>query len=108
MTLTQQILTIAVVVIGTMLTRFLPFLIFSKDKETPKFVQYLGAVLPAAVFGFLVVYALRKTPILTGNHGLPELMAIVVIIILHVIKRNLLISIAGGTIAYMILVQFVF
>lgn len=108
MTLTQQIITIGVVVIGTMLTRFLLFLIFSKDKPTPKFIQYLGTVLPAAVFGFLVVYALRKTPVLTGNHGMPELIAILVIILLHVIKRNMLISIAGGTIVYMLLVQFVF
>lgn len=108
MTLTQQIITIGVIVLGTMLTRFLPFLIFSKDKETPKYIQYLGAVLPAAVFGFLVVYALRNTKVLSGSHGLPELIAIFVLVILHVIKRNMLISIAGGTIVYMLLVQLVF
>lgn len=108
MTLTQQIITIGVIVLGTMLTRFLPFLIFSKNKETPKYVQYLGAVLPAAVFGFLVVYALRKTPIMSGSHGLPELIAIGALIVLHLIKRNMLISIAGGTLVYMLLVQLVF
>lgn len=108
MTILQQVITIGVIVIGTMLTRFLPFLIFSKDKETPKYIKYLGAVLPAAVFGFLVVYALRKTPILTGSHGVPELIAIFAIVVLHVIKRNMLLSIAGGTIVYMLLVQLVF
>lgn len=108
MTILEQVITIGVIVIGTMLTRFLPFLIFSKDKETPKYIKYLGAVLPAAVFGFLVVYALRKTPILTGNHGVPELIAILAIVVLHVIKRNMLLSIAGGTLVYMLLVQLVF
>ena len=108
MTLTQQIITIGVIVLGTMLTRFLPFLIFSKDKETPKYIQYLGAILPAAVFGFLVVYALRNTQVLSGSHGIPELIAIIVLVILYVIKRNMLVSIAGGTIVYMLLVQLVF
>ena len=105
MTLTQQILTIAMVVLGTALTRFLPFLIFPSGRPTPKYIQYLGKVLPAAVFGLLVVYCLRNVDLLSGSHGLPELLSILLVIGLHVWKRQMLLSIAGGTIFYMILVQ---
>ena len=105
MTLTQQILTIAMVVLGTALTRFLPFLIFPSGKPTPKYIQYLGKVLPAAVFGLLVVYCLRNVDLLSGSHGIPELLSILLVIGLHVWKRQMLLSIAGGTIFYMILVQ---
>jgi branched-subunit amino acid transport protein AzlD len=108
MTLTQQIVTIAMVVLGTMLTRFLPFLLFPADKPTPNYLQYLGKVLPGAVFGLLVVYALKDTPVLTGSHGLPELLAVLAVIGLHQWKRQMLLSIAGGTVCYMLLVQFVF
>ncbi len=105
MTLSQQMLTIAMVVLGTALTRFLPFLIFPSGKPTPKYIQYLGKVLPAAVFGLLVVYCLRNVDLLSGSHGLPELLSILLVIGLHVWKRQMLLSIAGGTIFYMILVQ---
>ena len=105
MTLTQQILTIAMVVLGTALTRFLPFLIFPSGKPTPKYIQYLGRFLPAAVFGLLVVYCLRNLDLLSGSHGIPELLSILLVIGLHVWKRQMLLSIAGGTIFYMILVQ---
>ncbi len=105
MTLTQQILTIAMVVLGTALTRFLPFLIFPSGKPTPKYIQYLGRFLPAAVFGLLVVYCLRNVDLLSGSHGIPELLSILLVIGLHVWKRQMLLSIAGGTIFYMILVQ---
>ena len=105
MTLTQQILTIAMVVPGTALTRFLPFLIFPSGKPTPKYIQYLGRFLPAAVFGLLVVYCLRNVDLLSGSHGIPELLSILLVIGLHVWKRQMLLSIAGGTIFYMILVQ---
>ena len=108
MTLTQQILTIAMVVLGTALTRFLPFLIFPSGKPTPKYIQYLGKVLPAAVFGLLVVYCLRDVDLLSGSHGLPEAIAVAVIAALHLWKRNVLLSIAGGTAVYMLLVQAVF
>lgn len=108
MTVTQQLITIGVVVLGTMLTRFLPFLIFPAGKPTPKYIQYLGKVLPAAVFGLLIVYCLRNVEILSGSHGLPELIAIVLLVVLHKWKRNMLLSIAGGTICYMVLVQMVF
>lgn len=99
---------IGTVVLGTMLTRFLPFLVFPSGKPTPKYIQYLGKVLPAAVFGLLVVYCLKGVNILTGSHGLPELISILVVIGLHLWKRQMLISIAGGTICYMLLVQLVF
>ena len=108
MTLTQQIITVAMVVLGTAVTRFLPFLIFPAGKPTPKYVQYLGKVLPAAVFGLLVVYSLKDVSILTGSHGIPELISILLVIILHVWKRQMLPSIAGGTVCYMLLVQLVF
>ena len=108
MTLTQQILTIAAVVLGTMTTRFLPFLLFPAGKTTPAFVQYLGKALPAAVFGLLVIYSLKDVQLLTGSHGIPEAISIALVIILHCWKRQMLLSIAGGTICYRLLVQLVF
>ncbi|MCI8388479.1 MAG: branched-chain amino acid transporter AzlD [Clostridiales bacterium] len=108
MTLTQQIITIAAVSLATILTRFIPFIIFPADKPTPKFVQYLGKVLPAAVFGLLVIYCLKGVSVTTGSHGIPELIGIAVTAVLHIWKRQMLISIAGGTIVYMLLVQLVF
>lgn len=108
MTITQQIITIGIVVLGTMTTRFLPFLVFPAGKPTPKYIQYLGKVLPAAVFGLLVVYCLKGVDVLAGSHGLPELIAIAVVVALHLWKRQMLLSIAGGTVCYMLLVQLVF
>ncbi len=108
MTLSQQIVTIALCAAGTMLTRFLPFLIFSSKKPTPKYVQYLGKALPAAIFGMLVVYCLKNVNVFAGSHGLPELISIVIVIALHLWKRQMLLSVAGGTVCYMLLVQFVF
>lgn len=108
MTLSQQVITIALCAAGTMLTRFLPFLIFSSKKPTPKYIQYLGKALPAAIFGMLVVYCLKNVNVLAGSHGLPELIAIAVVVALHLWKRQMLISVAGGTVCYMLLVQFVF
>ena len=108
MTLPQQIITIALCALGTMTTRFLPFLLFSSRKPTPEYIQYLGKALPAAIFGMLVVYCLRNVSILSGRHGLPELAAILVVTGLHLWKRQMLWSIAGGTVFYMLLVQFIF
>lgn len=107
MTTTQSILTIAAVVLGTMLTRFLPFVLFPEHKTPPKSISYLGKVLPYAVIGLLVVYCL-KDAVGTAWHGLPEGIAIVFIVVLHKWKNNTLLSIAGGTILYMILVQNIF
>ena len=108
MTVSQQIITVAMVVIGTMLTRFLPFILFPAGKPTPKYIQYLGRVLPAAVFGLLVIYCLKNGSFFSGSFGIPELISIADVIALHLWKRQMLISIAGGTICYMLLVQFLF
>lgn len=108
MTLTQRLITIGVVILGTVLTRFLPFLLFPAGKPTPKYIRYLGTVLPSAVFGLLVVYCLKNVSLFTGSHGLPELISIAVVAGLHVWKRQMLLSIAGGTVCYMLLVQLVF
>ena len=108
MTSTQQLITIGMVIIGTVLTRFIPFLVFPAGKTTPQYIQYLGKVLPAAVFGLLVVYCLKNVSLLAGSHGIPELIGIAVVVGLHLWKRQMLLSIAGGTICYMLLVQMVF
>lgn len=108
MTLQQQIITIAMCVVGTMLTRFLPFLVFRSKRPTPRYIQYLGRVLPGAIFAMLIIYCLRDVSLLQGSHGLPELIAIAVTAGLHLWKRQMLLSIAGGTICYMLLVQFIF
>lgn len=104
MTTTQKIITIAVVVIGTMITRFLPFLIFPEKKTPPKIVTYLGNVLPCAVIGLLVIYSLKDS-VFTKYHALPELLAIIVTVLIHKWKKNTLFSIGMGTVLYMILVQ---
>ena len=108
MTLVQQIITIAMVALGTMITRFLPFIVFPAGRETPKFIQYLGKVLPPAVFGMLVIYSLKDVSLLAGSHGIPELLSILIVVGLHFWKRQMLLSIAGGTACYMLLVQFIF
>ena len=104
----QALITIALCAVATMLTRFLPFLLFPAGKPTPKFVRYLGYALPPAVFSMLVVYCLKNVQITVGSHGLPELIAISVVAALHMWKKQTLLSIAGGTLVYMLLVQFVF
>ena len=108
MTLTQQMITLGMVVLGTMLTRFIPFIIFPAGKPTPKYIQYLGNVLPSAVFGLLIIYCLKNVSIFAGSHGIPEMLSIILVVLLHLWKRQMLLSIAGGTIFYMILVQFIF
>ena len=108
MTLTQQIITIALCAAATLLTRFLPFVLFSSKRPTPKYVHYLGKALPSAIFSMLVVYCLKGVSIVSGSHGLPELIAIVLTVALHLWRRQTLLSIASGTVAYMLLVQFVF
>ncbi|MBD9184030.1 MAG: branched-chain amino acid transporter AzlD [Clostridiales bacterium] len=108
MTGREQFFTILVIVLGTMLTRFLPFLLFPAGKPTPKLVQKLGRILPAAVFGLLIVYCLKNVSFLSGSHGLPELISIALVTALHLWKRQTLLSIAAGTVCYMLLIQFVF
>ena len=108
MTIAEQIITIALCVSGTMLTRFLPFLIFSEKRKTPAFIQYLGKYLPSAVFGMLLIYCLKNVNLFHGSHGIPELITTVVTSALHLWKRQMLLSIAGGTVVYMVLVHFFF
>ena len=93
--------------LGTMVTRFLPFLIFPEGKEPPEFIQYLGKVLPYAAIGLLVIYCLKDVPG-SGTYGIPEFLAIAFIVLLHRWKKSILLSIGGGTVFYMLLVQFVF
>ena len=99
---------IAVMAAVTFLTRFLPFLLFDRGEAPPKIVLYLGRVLPPAIIAMLVVYCLKNVSIVSGSHGLPELIAIAVTVGLYLWKRQTLLSIAGGTIAHMLLIQLVF
>ena len=108
MTLTQQIITIGMCVIGTLFMRALPFAVFSSKKPTPKFIQYLGVALPAAIFGMLVVYCLKGVSLASAPHGIPELIAISAVVGIHIWRRNTLLSIFSGTVIYMLLVQLVF
>lgn len=101
-------LIILLVALTTFATRVAPFLIFPKGKEIPRTIQYLGKVLTPAIIGMLVVYCLRNTTILSAPHGIPELIAVVVVAVLHVWKRNNLLSIGVGTVLYMVLIQTVF
>lgn len=109
MTAVQMGFTIAVCTAATMLTRFLPFLIFSsKEQQPPEVVRYLGRVLPAAIFGMLIVYCLKGVTLFSGSHGIPEALALLATIALHKWKRQTLLSVAGGTFCYVLLVQLVF
>jgi len=95
-------------ILATVLTRFLPFLFFPAGKKTPKYVVYLGNTLPYATIGLLVVYCLRGVSFTSHPYGLPEVLSIAVIALLHIWKGNSLLSIGGGTALYMILVQTLF
>lgn len=108
MTLTEQIITIGMVVLGTLITRFAPFIIFPAQKQAPEFILYLGRVLPSAVFGMLIIYCLKDVSVFSGFHAVPELISIAVVVCLHLWKRQMLLSIAGGTVCYMMLLRFVF
>lgn len=102
-------LAIMLTVAGTVFfTRLIPFLFFPKGKKIPTMVQYLGRVLPPAVIGMLVIYCLKSVSLITPPHGAPEFIAVAVVILLHVWKRNNLLSIGAGTVLYMFLVQVVF
>lgn len=105
---TLTALIIAVTSLVTILIRFLPFVIFSGKRKTPPFITYLGKVLPYAIMGMLVVFCLKGVSVTSAPYGIPELIATVTVVILHIIKRNTLLSIIGGTAVYMILVQSVF
>ena len=101
-------LIVAVTAAVTMALRFLPFLIFGENRKTPEIVAYLGKVLPFAIMGMLVVYCLKGVSFADAPFGIPELLSCALVAGLHVWKRNTLLSIAVGTVCYMLLVQFVF
>ena len=99
---------IVVASLVTILTRFLPFLIFRGDRKIPDIIVYLGKVLPYAIMGMLVVYCLKDISFLAAPYGIPELLGCLAVALLHIWKRNTLLSIGGGTPLYMLLVQLVF
>ncbi len=110
MTLTpvQTLIIVLVVSIGTVVTRFLPFLVFKKANSNSSYIGYLSRVLPYSAIGLLVVYDLKDISFKSMAHWLPEIISIALIIVLHYWKENTLLSIGAGTVLYMVLVQFVF
>lgn len=102
------VLLIVIIAVITLIFRFLPFIIFPAGKETPKTITYLGNVLPYAIMGMLIIYCMKSTSVIKYPHALPELIAMALVALLHVWKRNSLISISVGTVFYMILIQVVF
>ena len=108
MTLTEQIVTIGICVLAVQFTHWLPFWVFPANRPIPEYIRYLGKVLPAAMFGMLVVYCYKNLDVLSGYRGLPDFLAGVLVLVLHFWRKNMFLSIAAGTIFYMILVQRVF
>lgn len=106
--MTHSILIIVVAALVTMATRFLPFLIFNGHKETPQIIVYLGKVLPYAIIGMLVIYCMKDVAFFTAPYGIPEILGCIFVAVLHIWKRNSLLSIGAGTVFYMILVQTIF
>ena len=101
-------LMIAVIALVTAALRFLPFLIFGENRKTPPLVSYLGQVLPYAIMGMLVVYCLKDISFTAAPFGIPEIIGCAVVSVLHIWKRNTLLSIGAGTVCYMLLVQLIF
>lgn len=108
MTTIQQIITILIMSICVILTRVLPFLMFRSKQRTPRFVLFLGKYLASAVFGMLVIYSIKDVQFTAGSHGIPQIFGVLTCILLHLWKKNMLFTIAGGTCAYMIIVQAIF
>ena len=102
------VFTILTVAAATFFTRLLPFLLFPANKKTPDFVLYLGRVLPYAIMGMLIIYCFKDVEFLSRPFGLPELLAGLFVVLAHKWKHSLLLSIGGGTVLYMVLVQVVF
>ena len=99
---------VVVVALTTMATRFLPFLIFGGKRPTPKIITYLGQVLPFSLMGMLVVYCLKDISFMYAPFGIAQILGCTMVALLHLWKRNTLLSIGAGTVFYMVLVQFVF
>ena len=108
MTSAQIVITILVISAATLLTRALPFIVFPAARNTPGYINYLGAVLPCATIAMLIIYCLRYTAPYTWPHGIPELISLFVVALLQIKTRNMLVSIAAGLALYMILIRTVF
>ncbi len=104
----HSLLIVAVMAVFTALTRFLPFLAFPEGRKRPKVITYLGTVLPYALIGMLVIYCFKSVSVFAYPYCIPELLAVALVAVLHIWKRNTLISVFGGVIFYMVLVQCVF
>ena len=104
----HAVLTIAVIALVTAVLRFLPFLLFGEKRQTPPLIAYLGQVLPFAIMGMLVIYCLKGVRLTAAPYGIPEAISCAVVALLHIRKRNTLLSIGAGTVCYMLLVQLVF
>jgi len=104
----QALIIIAILALGTAITRFLPFIFFPDASSAPRYVIYLGKMLPTAAISILVVYCLREVTFAAAPHGIPEAIAIIAVAVLHIWRKNTLLSIGAGTVIYMLLVQFVF
>jgi branched-subunit amino acid transport protein AzlD len=107
-TTTQLILFFVIVALGTFFTRALPFILFPENIPIPRFMKYLADILPYTIIGLLVVYCLKDINLTQSPQAIPEAISIVVIILLHIWKKNTLLSIGGGALLYMILIQSVF
>ena len=104
----NPVLLIAVVAMVTALLRFLPFWVFGENRTTPQWLLRMGRLLPYAIMGMLVVYCLKDVTVTTAPFGLPEFLGCAIVAGLHIWKRNTLLSIGGGTLCYMLLIQLVF
>ena len=103
----HSILIILVCAVVTLILRGAPFIIFGGKRKTPAFISWLGSVLPYAVMGMLLIYCLKDVSILDSPHGLPELAACAIVVLLHIWKRNSLLSIGCGTVAYMMIIAII-
>ncbi|HJA27837.1 MAG TPA: AzlD domain-containing protein [Candidatus Limosilactobacillus intestinigallinarum] len=112
MTIIQQVITIAIAAVTNFITRWLPFRLFTSGKdeqdELSPFIKGIGAFLPAAIMGMLVVYCYRNINLLSGNHGLPDLIAGLITVVIHLWRQSMFLSLIVGTVSYIILINFIF
>ena len=108
MTTLQILLTILIIALTTLLTRAVPFLIFPESRKIPDLIAYLDKVLPYAVIGMLVVFCYKDTPVAAAPYGLPELIATLAVVVLYKLTKQMILTIGGGVVIYMILIQIVF
>lgn len=104
----QTFILILAIALGTIITRFTPFILFPESKELPPIITFLGKTLPPAMMGLLVVYSLKSVSILSSPYGIPEASSLIIITVLQCWKRNVLLSIGAGTLVYMFLIQYIF